>query len=268
MSILHRKNLLLIFFLLIPTLSLGHQKARVIKEEVRVHERPEKKSPVIGELTIGQKVRSSSKWVTDSKGINWYKVMTPQGSFGYVQANALETDELKRELASNKVESFLEDPNGYHLPRDWGFVLRGMGFAAVTGVSASNSSLTPGPLVYSIRFGGEGELTYTFSLADQGIASRSLALGAVYSNLIPGETFLGGSLVIQPNFRTAIQPQLRLRLGKTESTVFWGGALGIRFFLVRFSRVQFAGFIDAGVLLSASMRQLYPYAAAGLGIHF
>jgi hypothetical protein len=215
---------------------------------------PNQDSPRLTKLKKGSVVKASSKWLTDKEGLNWYKVLAG-GKFGFIAANNLETQAIKRELAGIKLESVHSDVSEIYSD-SWNFVLRGMGTAS----SSLQSAFTKGT---------EWEFSYNLAFTREGIGRHLLSLGAAYINSSANNAITAGSLIVRIPVGWRLQPELRIRAGLNQSpSLMLGGALGVQYPFSRHYGTHFSGYGEGGAMLTVSSRLYYLYVAVGLGLHF
>ncbi|MEO5969991.1 MAG: hypothetical protein ABIQ95_08690 [Bdellovibrionia bacterium] len=237
----------------LPISAVAYQNAKVIEKSADVYEMPDSHSNELTSLKKDQEIKISSKWVTDEKGRNWYKVFTGS-EFGYILANKVATFSMNRELAGMKIQSFTnrstDESDG-----SWHFLLRGM--------------LSYAPLlVANSTIGKELEFSFAPGFFGQGIWHHVLSFGGAYLNYLPGAPVWAGSVIFRVPTLWVLKPEFRLRAGLSSARIIqFGGVLGINYPFSLHYGMHLSGFVDAGsmVLLPSSY---YLYVSAGIGLHF
>jgi hypothetical protein len=238
----------------IPRLALAYQDAQVTQDAAMVYEMPSSESSLLSDLKKGQHLKVSSKWVTDEKGLNWYKVLA-DGKFGYVMANNLETGSVRRELAGVKIESnYLNEPDAY--VRSWSFALRGM-------LSAASQ------VMGSSIVGNEFELSYAIPFRREGAWRHLISLGIAYVNYSDNNPKLFGSIVLRIPARWRLQPEIRIRAGKALAGSFQiGGVFGFQYPFSASVGTHLGAFGEVGSMYSLADGTNSFFGSLGLGIHF
>jgi hypothetical protein len=249
------------FWFLHLSSAFAHQRARIINNGTEIHTLPSRESPVVQEFTSGKSVRVSSKWVTDTQRQNWYKVLLPAGGYGYVQANQLETEKGKRELASVNLHThegrFEENSTPTHT---WRYVLRMMGT-----FSTSTNSLDV------MTAGGELEFNYGLTFEREGTMAHLISLGAFLSSLTGNAPNWGGVIVIRPPpLLFTLQTEIRLRVGGFSIS---GGPLftligGIQYPFSLYYGLHLSGYAEVGASTFQAFNSILPFASLGVGVHF
>ena len=247
--------------------ALAHQHARVIAETAEIHQLASEDSPPVGQLNRSQTVEISSKWVTDTLGHNWYKILNPRGGFGYIEANQLETETVKRELASVQIrpssDKMVVIPPEVHT---WHFVLRGMVTGIFTPFVSTSSLISSGK---STSSGGELEFTYSLPFEEDGDMAHLIALGLYAYSWGPNNpTVLGGVLIYRPSLSLTVQPEFRLRAADFSASTgpLYSAALA---FQAPFSPHSpfLAAYFEAGLFASQGFTVDLPFISLGLGLH-
>lgn len=234
------------------------QRAVVIAKITYLYLHPTLGAQKIASLSQHTQIFASSKMVKDSEENYWYKVLSPSGKFGYVLANDLRTQETVRDLASvgiGKIASE-DESNIAHQDKPWCFVLRGM---ALGGYQSSQFVFSP-----------EAEGTFCIPFESHGYLHRIFSIGAA---IIPfsGNTIFAGSFVGRLFLNSRIEPELRVRLGRSLGTDSFVAGLnvGLNYPFSLNYRHFWAGYLELGSIASlADSAQITVWGAAGLGFHF
>ncbi len=254
-----RKRLcfLFIFWVFQSGILFASQRAKILQNNVEVHEAASSISPLVATLPKGVILSVSSNLVRDEQELEWYKVKLPSGVYGYVLSHEVATFEDLRAFSDVGFAPIAGPPDEGVAP--WGFVIRGMLLGGAEFFSGS------------LEWAGEGEFSFCLPLASHGYLHRFLSLGANYISF-QNDPIASGVLVFRIYQESRMEPEIRLRLGTglQSSSLEGGGSIGLNYPLSLYYGTHFSFYFEVSAMttLTGSPQFLHLWGSTGLGLHF